>query len=239
LFRASTTATATAKTTTRSLQFAIEELRGLSDSGVFTTLALAGVASAESGRGVFHHNWFFTVDLASPHLRGGAPTSRHEIVVMESLEDSVRSFAIDEFPDMEPDAIETHWQAMVERHKRKREASFARIERQELELDAGAVGIADLDAELARIAGMDGADLERLVEEGERDEEEKAAAGLKEGEEAEGSDYLTAGGLRADLASAELDRRWDMKVGAEQAAFDGHVERTFVVADGVAGGSEL
>ena len=49
--------------------------RGLSDSGVFP-LSLARVRSAESGRGVFHHNWFFTVDLSSPHLLGGAPTSR-------------------------------------------------------------------------------------------------------------------------------------------------------------------
>ena len=48
----------------------------------------------------------------------------------------------------------------------------------------------------------------------------------------EGSDYLTAGALRADLASAELDRRWDTKVQAEQAAFDKHVARAFSSAGG-------
>ena len=214
-------------------QFAVEELRGLSDSGVFTTLSLARVHSAESGRGVFHHNWFFTVDLSSPHLLGGAPTSRHDIVVMESLEDGVRSFAIDEFPDMEPDAIEAHWQVMVEEHKRKREVSFARIEREELELDAQAVGIADLDAELAQIKAMDVGALERMVADGEREEEEKAKAAAADGGEAvEGSDYLTAGALRADLASAELDRRWDTKVQAEQVAFDKHVARAFSSAGG-------
>ena len=212
------------------LQFAIEELRGLSDSGVFKSLKLKALLSAESGRGVFHYNWYFNVDLSSPHLIGGAQTSRHEIVVMDSLEDGVRSFAIDKFPEMEPDAIETYWQAMVEDHKRKREKSFAQIEREELELDAQSVGIKDIDREISIIQGMEDAALQKLVADGEK-EEQRAASMLDEKEgvgSAEGSDYLTAGALLADLASAELDKRWAKKVSAEQAAFDVHVERKFV-----------
>lgn len=58
-------------------------------------------------------NTFLQLELESPYLLGGIPTTMHEIIVMEALEDGAKSFAIDEFPVMDPEAIEEFWRKMV------------------------------------------------------------------------------------------------------------------------------
>ncbi len=78
--------------------------------------------------GIFHSNTFLTVDLASPHLLQGSPSSQHRIVVMRDLEDGQRSFAIDEFPVMEPDSIEEFWMRKVDAARLKRELEFRKLE---------------------------------------------------------------------------------------------------------------
>ena len=82
--------------------------------------------------GVFHFNFFLNIELASPHLKDGHPFTTHEVMVMRNLDDGVLSFAIDEFPVMEEDAIEEFWIRKVEQHKKNREASFAEMEREAL-----------------------------------------------------------------------------------------------------------
>lgn len=79
--------------------------------------------------GVFHHNTFITLDLGSPHFASGEATSRHDIMVMRDVEDGVRSFAIDDFPAMQEDAIEAHWEQSVEAKRAERELAFAQMER--------------------------------------------------------------------------------------------------------------
>ena len=59
--------------------------------------------------------------LSSPHFEGGAVRSKHEVMVMTSLEDGVRSFAVDEFPAMSDEAVEAFWVKRVERHRGHRE----------------------------------------------------------------------------------------------------------------------
>jgi hypothetical protein len=66
--------------------------------------------------GIFHNNTFLTLELASPHLLDAA-SSLHDVIVMADLDDGVRSFAIDEFPVMDEDAIEEFWIRKVEQHK--------------------------------------------------------------------------------------------------------------------------
>lgn len=108
--------------------FVLEELRNLSDSGIYETIELKSIKAAFSQKGVFHDNIHLTLELSSPHLVDG-PSSTHSVMVMTSLEDGVQSFAIDDFPVMDEDAVEEFWIKRVEARRRLREESFARIEK--------------------------------------------------------------------------------------------------------------
>jgi hypothetical protein len=59
-----------------------------------------------------------------------AAPSRHDVIVMRNLADGTLSFAIDEFPDMDPDAAEAFWRRKVDRHRAAREVAFAEIEQE-------------------------------------------------------------------------------------------------------------
>jgi hypothetical protein len=59
-------------------QFAMDELRVISDSGVFETLVLDGVLEAAFQEGVYHNNIFLTVQLSSPYMATPDKKSKHE-----------------------------------------------------------------------------------------------------------------------------------------------------------------
>ena len=115
-----------------SAQFAVEKLRELSDSGVFSSLDLKRIVSAATSRGVYHDNWFLKVELTSPHLARGI-LSAHDIIVMKSIEDGVLSLAIDEYPAMSQRSIDAFTRRKIERHKAQREVLFAEMEKDFLE----------------------------------------------------------------------------------------------------------
>lgn len=109
-------------------EFAVRELSKLSDSGVYTTINLRRVVSAEYQKGVYHENTILNLELSSPFFKSGKPVEIFEIVVMKHFEDGVRSFAINEFPEMNEDAIEEFYIRKVEARRRKREESFRKLE---------------------------------------------------------------------------------------------------------------
>ncbi|OQR99243.1 hypothetical protein ACHHYP_07154 [Achlya hypogyna] len=107
-------------------EFAVTELRRLSDTGIYTTLSLHEIKSGATQEGDFHYNTYLTLELASPHFKSGQPVEPYEIVVMESLDaDRRKSFAIDNFPEMDDDAIEAFWIEMVEHRRQQRREIFA------------------------------------------------------------------------------------------------------------------
>lgn len=59
--------------------------------------------------GVFHFNTYLGLELASPHFKSGRATEEFHLIVMRSKADGSVSFAIDDFPEMREDAIETYW----------------------------------------------------------------------------------------------------------------------------------
>jgi hypothetical protein len=140
------------------MQWAINHLKTMSDSGVYETLKLESIesaatqVSAEGSRmralalsgsfspsllltfsfsplqdGIFHYNTHVTVKLSSPHLLDGAASSTHRLLIMIDKEDRTRSFAIDAFPMMEPDAIEEFWMRKVDAHRARREIEFRKL----------------------------------------------------------------------------------------------------------------
>lgn len=111
----------------KAAEFAVSELRKLSDSGVYESISLASIKTAATQDGVFHYNTFLTLELSSPHLKSGEPTEIFDMMVMVHMEDGTYSFAIDEFPEMNEDAIEMFWIEKVERNRGKREDAFKQM----------------------------------------------------------------------------------------------------------------
>ena len=108
--------------------FAVDELKKLSDSGIYSTLSLSKIVDASTDDGIFHTNTMLRLELASPYFRSKKPHETFNMIVMKHKEDGIKSFAIDEFPVMDEDAIEQFWIQKVEAKRRLREEAFRRLE---------------------------------------------------------------------------------------------------------------
>jgi hypothetical protein len=86
--------------------YAVNELKKLSDSGIYQSLKLEKVISAQTVEGLFHHNAVLKVDLSSPFFESKRLVEQFEVVVMRHKEDGVVSLGIDEFPKMNEKDIE-------------------------------------------------------------------------------------------------------------------------------------
>ena len=142
-------------------EFVVEELSKLSDSGVYETLTLAQIVSAQTQRGVFHENTFLTLELASPHFLSRNATERFEVIDMVRVDDKSRSFAIDAFPEMSEESIEKFSIRNVERRRALRERAF-----EELELDACAAGLCDDNDDAASYLEKSSSDLLEELKDG-------------------------------------------------------------------------
>jgi hypothetical protein len=112
----------------KAAEFALSELTKLSDSGVYQSLSLQELTKAEEEVGIFHYNTILSMKLHSPYFKSGEEVEEFHMVVMEHKTDRVKSFAIDEFPVMDDDAIEKFWIQKVEVKRRQREEAYRRLE---------------------------------------------------------------------------------------------------------------
>jgi len=111
----------------KAAEFALVELSKLSDSGVYQSLSLHEVSKAEEEVGIFHYNTILSLKLHSPFFKSGEEVEEFNMVVMEHKTDHVKSFAIDEFPVMDDDAIEKFWIQKVELKRKQREEAYRRL----------------------------------------------------------------------------------------------------------------
>lgn len=108
--------------------FVISELQKLSDSGIYRSLTLHRIAKAHKSMGIYHNNTYLTLELASPWFQSQKTFETFEIIVMH--DDSDASFAIDEFPVMDDDAVEMFQHDAIQQRKHQRERHFERILRE-------------------------------------------------------------------------------------------------------------
>lgn len=105
-------------------EYVLNELRKLSDSEIYDTLMIDKILSYDRSDGIFHINTSLKLQLSSIHWK---ETQVFEFIVMDHKEESIRSFAINEFPVMDPTAIEQSWIKKIEKKKVIREKSFRRL----------------------------------------------------------------------------------------------------------------
>lgn len=115
----------------KAAEFAVQELSKLSDSGIYETLELSKVLSADEIDGLFHINILLHLELRSPYFASHNLLEKYHMIVMRHKEDNITTLAIDDFPVMDEDAIEEFYIKRVEYRRKMREKAF-----EELELDA-------------------------------------------------------------------------------------------------------
>ena len=160
-------------------EFAVRELSKLSDSGIYTTISLIKIVSAEFQVGVFHENTILQLELGSQYFSSGNASEIFNFVVMKHKEDGVVSFAIDEFPVMNEvmklvfteinfqshlswkDAIELFYIQKVEQKRKKREESFRQLELDAYNMDSE--GIAEENESAVDNSKMTDLDKQRNV----------------------------------------------------------------------------
>jgi hypothetical protein len=108
--------------------FALTELIKLSDSTIYSTLKISKILSAHKEDGLFHDNTILELEFYSPYFKSGVTLEKFEIFVMTHKEDAVKSFAINEFPEMHEYAIEHFTNIKVEMMKKKSEEAFRWLE---------------------------------------------------------------------------------------------------------------
>ena len=126
---------------------ALLKIQDLSETGIYRQITLNNIYSAHFVDGIYHRNTILNVSLASNHFLSGKRDESFEFVVMERKEEEdgeeyeqevpqsamdnnmkINSYssnddltiAINEFPVMDPRALEAFYVEMVERKRRER-----------------------------------------------------------------------------------------------------------------------
>jgi hypothetical protein len=108
--------------------FAMTELRKLSDSGVYESLSLAQILSYSTESGTFHDNTNLKLSLASPYFKSGKAVEEFEVMVLTHKDDGVKSLAIDEFPEMSERSVESFLVKKTIAKKVEREGAYRLLE---------------------------------------------------------------------------------------------------------------
>lgn len=102
-------------------RWAVNELQHLSDSDIYETLSLESILFANVSQGVLHERMTrIRIGLGSPYFDSKNETETFDLVVLEPYQNRRRSFAINEFPNMDEEMVESFWIEKKERLRRER-----------------------------------------------------------------------------------------------------------------------
>lgn len=116
----------------RSAEYAVDELKKLSDSGVYATIRLEEVLSSTVHQGIFHDTILMKLKLSCPHFLSDNETEVFEVVLLTNREDGSISIAIDSFPEIAEEAIEEYQIYQIEENKRRRQEEIRLLEMESL-----------------------------------------------------------------------------------------------------------
>ncbi len=108
-------------------EFALAELKKLSETGVYDSLSIKNIKNEGSRDGIFHINTMITLELASPYFKSGLESEEFRFIVMKHKFENITTLAVDEFPVMREDAIEEYYIKMVKERRKKRKQAFAEL----------------------------------------------------------------------------------------------------------------
>ena len=109
-------------------EYVVNELKKLSDSGIYKLLEIKKIHNYEKTSGIYHYNTAMSIELSSPYFESNKSSEIFNFVLMEHKIDKVKSFAVDEFPIMKGEFIEQFSLEKISRKKTEREEAFRRLE---------------------------------------------------------------------------------------------------------------
>jgi hypothetical protein len=116
-----------ARTWDADAEFALTELRRLSETGIYDSITIKNVQKEGTMDGIFHVNTLLKMELACPYFQSGKESEEFQFIIMKHKFENVTTLAVNEFPEMREDAIETFYIQMVKDRRRKRELAFAHL----------------------------------------------------------------------------------------------------------------
>lgn len=103
----------------------MRKLRDVSTSGVYETIKIGEVVEAYTRKGIFHDMIEMHLTLKSDHFADPAENEKtHQVIVLKSRSeaggDGIESVALDDFPLMKPESIESYKKTKFAKEKRRR-----------------------------------------------------------------------------------------------------------------------
>lgn len=106
--------------------YVVNQLKQISGSGIYESLEISRILSSDIQMGIYHAKYQFRLELESPLFASGREEEEFDIILMEDYKGQ-RSFAINEFPEMNSPAIEDYRQQKVGDLLERRKQLFQHI----------------------------------------------------------------------------------------------------------------
>lgn len=124
-------------------EYALNELKKLSDSTIYSTLSIHKIIDYQNVSGVYYNNLIINLELQSQFFKNKQDIQEFEMIVMTHKTDGVVSIAINEFPEMDEIAIETFLVKKIENKRKKNAEMFKLLQLEDILLQNQSFNVPD------------------------------------------------------------------------------------------------